>query len=76
MSTETDKIESQKLEEALETLKEHFDIVTIFASKRDSDNSPSDHCVRHGNLFGCYGQVKLWVTNEEHYFVNRPPIEE
>lgn len=46
-------------------LMEHFDSVQIFAT-RPSINGGTVHCVDGGgNWFARYGQVSLWVTEQD-----------
>lgn len=58
----------QKLvQDAIQTLVEHFDAVQIFASRHEQGESAGTVYVSEGrgNWYARYGQVRTWLLNEE-----------
>ncbi len=55
-----------RVQEAVNTLIEHFDSVQIFATRHDGSEYGTISVVNgQGNYFTRYGQVKRWVRKEE-----------
>ena len=57
----------ERLRKACGELIEHFDTVHIFATRHESGelNGTVNVNFGKGNWFGRYGQIKIWMTQEE-----------
>jgi hypothetical protein len=69
MSPEDEKeadAQMELIENAFRTLSEHFDTVSIFATRHISDDRGTLKWTRGGgNWYARYGQVREWVLAEE-----------
>ena len=52
------------VEQSMNVLREHFDTVQIFVSRKDEDGTVNA-TQGVGNWFACYGQVKDWIHRSE-----------
>lgn len=50
---------------AIEVLREHFDTVQIFVTRKDPSGTTCCQ-LGIGNWFARYGHIRLWVLKEEH----------
>ncbi len=58
--------DESRIQEAVNTLIEHFDSVQIFATRHDGSEDGTVSVVNgQGNYFTRYGQIKHWVRKEE-----------
>ena len=56
----------KRVEDAMNTLIEHFDSVHIFATRNEpTENGTVQVSMGLGNWFARYGQIKHWVIAEE-----------
>jgi len=63
----SDEKDVELLRSHAQQLGEHFDSVQIFANRCEngSDNGTQAVSVGTGNMFARFGQVKLWVEEQE-----------
>ena len=56
--------QARMVEQALMQLSEHFDTVTIFTTRHEQGET---HVIEEGigNWFARYGQIKVWVREQE-----------
>lgn len=55
----------EKVKQAVQTLREHFDSVQIFTTRYEFDNETSHIAYGEGDYYARYGKVKQWVIEEE-----------
>jgi hypothetical protein len=65
VSTDQAARDVEMVEKALDILSEHFDCVSIFASRHEADGTEHLSAGR-GNFYGRLGQIKEWLIQEEH----------
>lgn len=61
----TNQQDSELIENALNTLGEHFDSITIFANKHEGKGTEYLADGR-GNWYGRIGQIREWLLKEDH----------
>lgn len=54
----------ERIEEAMDLLREHFDTVQVFCTRQDPDGTVNLK-IGVGNWFARYGQIKDWVNRAE-----------
>ena len=57
--------DSERLQSAVATLREHFDTVQVFASREDNGTTTTFAERGAGNWFARYGQVKTFINDVE-----------